>query len=299
MCGRRSTPRRCSTVCGDGRRRHAAGRRPRDRPLRRAARDLHRARVRDAATGGWRTRHMASTSSLPPATPVYAPLDGVVERQREPRQPRRLRRRRAARPRDADGVTFWTLHGHLDPRVARRPARSAARARRSRRPRRAGGQRRLGAAPAPAAVTPTWRRRDLHGVGALARRPTCAAASAPIPNLLLGLPGGVARRAAAAGHRPRAARRLMSRALSLAYREPLHIVRGEGAYLYDDARRAYLDLVNNVAHVGHCHPRVVAAGARQMARAEHEHALPARLGHRLRAPAGRDAARPAARRASS
>ncbi len=57
----------------------------------------------------------------------------------------------------------------------------------------------------------------------------------------------------------------MSQALSLAYREPLHIVRGRGAYLYDADGRAYLDLVNNVAHVGHCHPRVVEAGARQMA----------------------------------
>jgi 4-aminobutyrate aminotransferase-like enzyme/Ser/Thr protein kinase RdoA (MazF antagonist) len=54
--------------------------------------------------------------------------------------------------------------------------------------------------------------------------------------------------------------------LSISYREPLHIVRGSGAYLYDDAGRAYLDCVNNVAHVGHCHPRVVRAGAEQMAR---------------------------------
>ena len=57
----------------------------------------------------------------------------------------------------------------------------------------------------------------------------------------------------------------MSQALSLAYAEPLHIVRGGGAYLYDADGREYLDLVNNVAHVGHCHPRVVEAGARQMA----------------------------------
>ena len=48
--------------------------------------------------------------------------------------------------------------------------------------------------------------------------------------------------------------------LSVAYHEPLHIVRGRGAYLYDADGRAYLDLVNNVCHVGHCHPRVVAAG---------------------------------------
>jgi len=57
----------------------------------------------------------------------------------------------------------------------------------------------------------------------------------------------------------------LGRSLSLSYREPLAIVRGEGAYLYDTEGRAYLDLVNNVAHVGHAHPRVVEAAARQMA----------------------------------
>lgn len=58
----------------------------------------------------------------------------------------------------------------------------------------------------------------------------------------------------------------LSGALSLAYREPLHIVRGEGAHLYDADGRAWLDLVNNVCHVGHCHPRVVAAAQAQVAR---------------------------------
>ena len=54
--------------------------------------------------------------------------------------------------------------------------------------------------------------------------------------------------------------------LSVAYREPLKIVRGEGVWLYDENGQGYLDLVNNVCHVGHCHPRVVRAGAEQMAR---------------------------------
>ena len=53
--------------------------------------------------------------------------------------------------------------------------------------------------------------------------------------------------------------------LSVAYRKPLHIVRGHMQYLYDADGREYLDAVNNVAHVGHCHPRVVEAGQRQMA----------------------------------
>ena len=51
----------------------------------------------------------------------------------------------------------------------------------------------------------------------------------------------------------------IGRSLSLSYADPLQIVRGQGAYLYDADGRGFLDLVNNVAHVGHCHPRVVEA----------------------------------------
>ena len=59
--------------------------------------------------------------------------------------------------------------------------------------------------------------------------------------------------------------RYLGRALSISYREPLKIVRGEGQYLFDEEGRAYLDCVNNVCHIGHCHPRVVDAAAGQMA----------------------------------
>jgi len=61
-----------------------------------------------------------------------------------------------------------------------------------------------------------------------------------------------------------ARRRRLGPSLSLSYRTPLHIVRGEGAYLYDADGQAYLDCVNNVAHVGHAHPRIVEAGIAQM-----------------------------------
>ncbi|MFZ0546985.1 MAG: aminotransferase class III-fold pyridoxal phosphate-dependent enzyme, partial [Candidatus Promineifilaceae bacterium] len=53
--------------------------------------------------------------------------------------------------------------------------------------------------------------------------------------------------------------------LSVSYQEPLKIVRGFRQYLYDENGRRFLDCVNNVAHVGHCHPAVVEAGQRQMA----------------------------------
>lgn len=57
----------------------------------------------------------------------------------------------------------------------------------------------------------------------------------------------------------------LSASLSLSYREPLYIVEGRGAYLFDREGRAYLDGVNNVCHVGHCHPHVVAAASQQLA----------------------------------
>src|ERR1022692_453068 len=58
---------------------------------------------------------------------------------------------------------------------------------------------------------------------------------------------------------------MLGPSLSLSYRHPLHIIRGWKQHLYDATGRAYLDCVNNVAHVGHSHPRVVEAAAHQMA----------------------------------
>jgi 4-aminobutyrate aminotransferase-like enzyme len=49
----------------------------------------------------------------------------------------------------------------------------------------------------------------------------------------------------------------------LFYDEPVHLVRGEGVWLYDVDGKRYLDCYNNVPSVGHAHPRVVAALARQ------------------------------------
>ena len=52
-------------------------------------------------------------------------------------------------------------------------------------------------------------------------------------------------------------------AYRLFYEHPVHVVRGEGVWLYDAEGAAYLDAYNNVPSVGHCHPRVVEAIARQ------------------------------------
>ncbi|NRP72571.1 2,2-dialkylglycine decarboxylase [Ensifer psoraleae] len=61
--------------------------------------------------------------------------------------------------------------------------------------------------------------------------------------------------------------RRIGRSLSIAYSAaPLKIVSGEGAHLIDEEGKRWLDMVNNVCHVGHCHPRVVKAAGTQMAR---------------------------------
>lgn len=50
----------------------------------------------------------------------------------------------------------------------------------------------------------------------------------------------------------------------LFYRNPVHLVRGEGQYLWDAAGNQYLDVYNNVASIGHCHPAVIEAVNAQM-----------------------------------
>jgi 4-aminobutyrate aminotransferase-like enzyme/Ser/Thr protein kinase RdoA (MazF antagonist) len=53
--------------------------------------------------------------------------------------------------------------------------------------------------------------------------------------------------------------RLMGKGSELFYEKPLHLVRGSGVWLFDPQGHAYLDVYNNVPHVGHSHPAVVRA----------------------------------------
>ena len=59
--------------------------------------------------------------------------------------------------------------------------------------------------------------------------------------------------------------RLLGPNVSTFYDDPVHVVRGEGVWLWDADGRKYLDCYNNVPHVGHCNPRVVEAISRQAA----------------------------------
>src|SRR5262249_11432342 len=103
---------------------------------------------------------------------------------------------------------------------------------------------------------------DFPGVGAPEQRDMWRVLS-PDPSVLAGLtpaPHEATKTETLGGRR-----KLIGGHLSIAYADPLKIVRGRKQYLFGDEGRQYLDAYNNVPHVGHAHPRVVKAAADQMA----------------------------------
>lgn len=74
-------------------------------------------------------------------------------------------------------------------------------------------------------------------------------------------------------------RQVLGESYRLFYRNPVHLVRGEGQYVWDKEGNKYLDMYNNVASIGHCHPAVINAVYQQMqqlnthTRYLHEHIL--------------------------
>ena len=57
-----------------------------------------------------------------------------------------------------------------------------------------------------------------------------------------------------------------SKALSVSYAAPLKMEKAAFQYMYAASGETYLDLYNNIPHVGHCHPQVVGAGQHHMTR---------------------------------
>ena len=216
-----------------------------------------------------RTVHIAVDLFLEPGSPVLAPLPGTVHSLRD--NAARLDYGPtvilAHRP---EGVPpFYTLYGHLSPESLRRLTVGEPIAR----------SQRVGAVGEPPGngdwpphvhfqiVTDLLDRDgEFPGVARASQRAVWKSLS-PDPDLILRIPKERLEPPAESDpERLRAARaERLGPSLSLAYRTPLTIVRGCAQFLYDHTGAAYLDMVNNVAHVGHCHPRVVRAGARQMA----------------------------------
>ncbi|HEX7837598.1 MAG TPA: aminotransferase class III-fold pyridoxal phosphate-dependent enzyme, partial [Kofleriaceae bacterium] len=222
----------------------------------------------DGTTSEHRTIHLGLDLFAAAGTPVYAPLPGEVHAADEHRIPLDYGGVVVLRHATDDGAEFFTLYGHLDPasfaglRVGQRVARGQKIAA-------------LGTPERNGGWSPHLHLQiicdflglgsDFPGVGTPSRRDVWRSVS-PDPNLLVGIPP---ERFPAAmrpvGDTLARRRAVVGPSVSVSYRRPLRIVRGFRQYLYDDEGHRYLDAYNNVPHVGHCHPHVVQAAARQMA----------------------------------
>lgn len=217
----------------------------------------------------WRTIHVGLDLFAPPGTPVYAPLDGIVHSFADNRAPLDYGPTIILQHTAGDDhLTFYTLYGHL--------SRESLEGLQAGTPVTKGAQ--IGSIGDPS-VNGGWpphlhlqiitdmldMQGDFPGVALPCQRDVQLSLS-PDPNLLARIPAG---RFPAAPSGPATIlairREYIGPSLSISYRRPLTIVRGWMQHLYDIDGQAYLDAVNNVPHVGHCHPQVVRAGQRQMA----------------------------------
>ncbi len=216
-----------------------------------------------------RTVHLGIDLFVEAGTSVCAPLDGVVHSVADNARafdygPTIILEHKL----EAEGLVFYTLYGHLSRasiagwakgRAVRKGETIAA----------------VGPCPENGGWPPHLHFQvildmldgagDYPGVARASEREVWKSLC-PDPNLILGLPADEpAPPALPPAAILRTRRDHLGPSLSLSYRQPLKIERGFLQHLYEDTGRVYLDAVNNVPHVGHCHPRVVEAVARQAA----------------------------------
>lgn len=214
-----------------------------------------------------RTLHLGIDLFAPAGTPVHAPLAGTVHLFGDNAALLDYGPAIILRHETDAGTEFFTLYGHLSRESLTDLAVGMPVA---------AGQRiaTFGDASVNGGWTPHLHLqiitdlldlgRDFPGVGRVSQRSAWLSLS-PDPNLLIGIPtDGFPRVPRTKGEALDDRRRLIGGNLSIAYRDPLKIVRGWRQYLYDDGGRKYVDAYNNVPHVGHCHPRVVEAAHAQM-----------------------------------
>ncbi len=200
-------------------------------------------------------------------TPIYAPLEGTVHAFADNAKPQDYGPVIILKHSAGDGRVFYTLYGHLSRESLDGLSRGKAIAR---------GERvaSIGAADVNGGWPPHLHFQiitdlfdldcDFPGVGRSTEREIWREIS-PDPNLILRIPEDRFPPQEPSKTETLAARRkLIGKNLSVAYTQPVKIVRGWMQYLWDDEGRRYLDAYNNVPHVGHCHPRVVRAAEDQM-----------------------------------
>jgi 4-aminobutyrate aminotransferase-like enzyme/Ser/Thr protein kinase RdoA (MazF antagonist) len=214
-----------------------------------------------------RTVHLGLDLYMPSNSRVYAPLDGRVHSFNNNSDPLDFGPTLIIEHQTGDGVCFYTLYGHLSPdsldglKVDMPVARGQSIAR-------IGDTATNGGWPPHLHFQIITDMLGEHGNFFGVARPSLRDIwlnVSPDPNIILGIPeecfpAAGRSQAEILGFR----RKNLGRNLSIAYKNPLKIVRGRRQYLYTEDGQAYLDGVNNVCHVGHCHPRVVAAGQLQM-----------------------------------
>lgn len=221
----------------------------------------------DGTIAEHRTIHLGLDFFAEAGTPVYAPLDGEVHAADEHRIRLDYGGVIVLRHHTDDGVAFFTLYGHLS-------RASFAHLRVGQHVRRGEQIATLGVPDENGGWTPHLHLQiitdflglgsDFPGVGTASRRDVWRSVS-PDANLLVGIPAHRFPAPTRPVPETLARRRaLVGPSVRVSYRRPLRIVRGWRQYLYDDEGRRYLDAYNNVPHVGHCHPAVVQAAARQM-----------------------------------
>jgi 4-aminobutyrate aminotransferase-like enzyme len=213
-----------------------------------------------------RTVHLGIDLTAPTGTTVHAPLDGIVHgfedaSDRLDYGPVVVLRH------DQAGVPFYTLYGHLSRtsleslRVGQAVARGT----------------RIGWIGAPPDNGDWWPHLhfqlitdmldvpcNFNGSALPSQREVWKSLS-PDPNLVLRLPEHRLPRRRSTASLVASRRAHVGANVRHSYRAPLRVVRGWMQYLFDETGRRYLDAYNNVPHVGHAHPVVVAAVQQQLA----------------------------------
>ncbi|HSL23457.1 MAG TPA: aminotransferase class III-fold pyridoxal phosphate-dependent enzyme [Vicinamibacterales bacterium] len=230
------------------------------------ARVLYASPLFATGSGDRRTVHLGTDLFVPEGSTVRAPLAGTVRALSDNADPQDYGPVVILEHATDEGDVFFTLYGHLGreslPRLRAGQALQAGETVGT-----VGSPRVNGGWPphvhVQVIVDLLERGTDFPGVCRAAERDVWSAFSPDARAMLRISP----RRSSASSDLPDPAarrRRVVGANLRLGYRRPVRLARGWMQYLYDDAGRQYLDAYNNVPHVGHCHPRVVAAAEAQM-----------------------------------
>ncbi len=219
------------------------------------------------STGEPRVIHLGIDLFAKAGTPVYAPIDGIVEAFANNASPQDYGPMIILKHHTDEGIVFYTVYGHLSLdslnglSIGKKIAKEEKIAS-------------IGTPDINVGWTPHLHLQivtdlldlstDFPGVARASQREVYRSFS-PDPNLILGIPQNKFQDETHNRKETLIARKdHIGQSVRLSYKEPLKIVRGWMQYLFTDEAEKYLDAYNNVPHVGHCHPRVVKAASDQI-----------------------------------